>query len=441
MIGKHRIEFVLIGAFIFTIGILLLGFAPARYLLITVSGILSLLWLISSFRKKVYGDIPLYGFIFSIPLALMPLAISFKLAIIPGGAFLLFLGLVLAVIGIAALFFLILGGKNYLRYLKNVSVRLIPATALGIIIYFTPLIHFIELVYRNSPEKINELKTELLYPYKSKTQKSSIIFVSDRAGNTDILEINVDGTGLKALVSNEGGQWSPRANVQGDQLYFLTDENGENALMNYNLKTDSISFVRPFVFDDFYFQLHPDNDKLICHDTINGFYQIFIRGLRDSLNRQITSDSSNHYKPQISSDGKKVFYQGDATGNDDIYMLFLEKDSVVNLTSHLANDRNPSLSPYDDVIVFNSDRDTLKRQNLFYLIIGTGEIGQLTDSPGFELAASFSPNAKDLVFGSNRDGNWEIYLMSNKGEFKDRLTNHPGFDGDAIWINRAYIKK
>ncbi len=436
-----KIEIVLAVLAVLSALILIAGYPVYSYILVISSTLLVGIWFIKSINSSQFGLIPWYAFIFILPMLIVPIGISLKLSIIEGGAFVLFIGISLSLIAIAALFILVLTGKKYLTYLKNVSIRLVPVVVLGIIVYFTPQMHIIEMVYSSDPARIDFLKAKLSNPYSGKEKKQSIAFVSNRNGNSDIYEIRTDGSNLKPLLSGNSNQWSPRATRDGNYLYFMDDADSSQSIRRYNLKNGKIEFIKEVYFDDFYFQLHPEENKIVAHDTISGFYQLFIYDFENDSILQISFDSSNNKKPVFMNDGFRIIFQSNRNGNEDLYLLNLKNDSLTNLTKSEWNERNPSVSPFDDVIVFHSDQDSLDYINLYYLDLNSGERGQLTNSPGMELIAAFSPDAKDLVFGSNRDDNWEIYLMSNRGQFKDRLTNHPAFDGDAIYINRTYLKK
>jgi TolB protein len=49
------------------------------------------------------------------------------------------------------------------------------------------------------------------------------------------------------------------------------------------------------------------------------------------------------------------------------------------------------------------------------------------------LYPAWSPDGRQIVFMSNRDGNPELYLMAADGTAPVRLTNHPDDDYDAAW--------
>jgi TolB protein len=418
----------------------LFGIEQLRFAVAGLGIFVSVFWLINSLRSSYFGEVPFYSPALFIPLSIIPAGIVLKVAVMNSGAFILFVGLVLSVIGLAMLFVLVLTSKKHLKYLKNSAIRLVPATTIGVIIYFTPQVEIIRMVYAGNPDKMHELEKSLAYPYEAKPKKQTIVFVTDRTGNSDIVEINEDGTGLNPLLASKSDEWSPRMHPDGVHLYFLRDEEGYPLLCRKNLESDSIEIVSELNFDDIYFQFHPGGDAIIYHDTLDGFYQVFKLDLTNGEKIQLTNHPSNNSKPMYLDEERFVF-QSDREGNMDIFLSFSGSDSLINLTNTAQNERNPIASPYGDVIVFHSDRDSLRRQNLYYQVLETGEVGQLTDSPALELIANFSPKAKKLVFGSNRDGNWEIYLMKNTGEFLDRLTNHPGFDGDAIWIEKSFVKK
>lgn len=61
----------------------------------------------------------------------------------------------------------------------------------------------------------------------------------------------------------------------------------------------------------------------------------------------------------------------------------------------------------------------------------------LTDSSTDDRYASYSPDGKLIVFESNRDGNWEIYLMDGAGQNIRRLTNNDADDRRPTWHPNA----
>jgi hypothetical protein len=63
----------------------------------------------------------------------------------------------------------------------------------------------------------------------------------------------------------------------------------------------------------------------------------------------------------------------------------------------------------------------------------TGVTTQLTNNNAEDSEPSFSPDGTRIAFTTNRNGNWEIYVMNADGSGQMRLTNHPATDMNPEW--------
>ena len=50
---------------------------------------------------------------------------------------------------------------------------------------------------------------------------------------------------------------------------------------------------------------------------------------------------------------------------------------------------------------------------------------RLTDAPGYDAEGSYSPDGKQIIFTSFRDGDAEIYIMDADGKNARRITDRP----------------
>ena len=57
----------------------------------------------------------------------------------------------------------------------------------------------------------------------------------------------------------------------------------------------------------------------------------------------------------------------------------------------------------------------------------------VTNSPGTDSHPSWSPDGSKIAFQSERDGNWEIYVMNADGSEQTRMTNDRGIDRSPAW--------
>jgi len=93
----------------------------------------------------------------------------------------------------------------------------------------------------------------------------------------------------------------------------------------------------------------------------------------------------------------------------------------------------PSPKPLDieGEIAFVSDRDGGYQ---IYLMSADGsQVRQLTEGPGENAKPAWSPDGSQIAFTSDRDGNREIYLMQSDGSGQLNFTNYLGDDHSPAW--------
>lgn len=195
--------------------------------------------------------------------------------------------------------------------------------------------------------------------------------------------------------------------------------------------------------------------------------------------RQITRDPAIELYPNLSPDGRTLFYASDARGNWDVYRRPLGENTVVNLTADcLEDDRSPAVSPDGSLIVFRSEREgggiflmteegrdvrRLTRDGhnpawsfdgrqiafteaeslepsmrgafpsaLDVLDIVTGERRRIDATDASQV--SWSPNGFRLAYwGIHQGGQRDIWTVSPEGGPAKPLTNDSAIDWNPVW--------
>jgi Tol biopolymer transport system component len=151
--------------------------------------------------------------------------------------------------------------------------------------------------------------------------------------------------------------------------------------------------------------------------------------------------SDSVWRPQWSMDGKWIACAVGPTfakpsARVDIWKFHPDGSGAVNLTGGAAaNNGFPYFSPDGRQIVFRSGRDG---NHEIYLMNADGSnVRRLTNNAATDTMPAFSPDGKQVAFTSNRDEDYEIYTLDigtegKPGELR-RVTHSPGFDTHPVY--------
>ncbi|MCA1626720.1 MAG: hypothetical protein LC742_01980, partial [Acidobacteria bacterium] len=92
---------------------------------------------------------------------------------------------------------------------------------------------------------------------------------------------------------------------------------------------------------------------------------------------------------------------------------------------------NNHTPPQRGRIAFASDRDG--DFEIYVMNPDGGGLTRITNEPTDDLSPVWSPDGERLAFVSYRDGNAEIYVMNSDGSNPTRLTDNPAADLDPAW--------
>jgi hypothetical protein len=141
---------------------------------------------------------------------------------------------------------------------------------------------------------------------------------------------------------------------------------------------------------------------------------------------RLIRDSSAAFDPAVSADGKLLAYASDQSGNVDIWLRPLESGEARRLTSNVAGDTSPNFSPDSKQVVFRSERDG---GGVYVMPVAAGLerlVAPLGKSP------KFSPDGRSIAYWTGEEHHFEGKVFTVA--LADGKTVRLGTDlADAKW--------
>lgn len=287
---------------------------------------------------------------------------------------------------------------------------------------------------------------------------SKLVFQSDRDGNWEIYTISVDGE-LAQLTDDAADDLSPDWSPDGNRIAFSSNRNGKQHIYVMNADGSSLAQITNSPAEDTEPAWAPDGKRIVFSSLRDGNKEIYVMNADGTNPRRLTNDPAVDSFPRWSVDGR-ILFTSNRGGQTDIYVTDEEAGgNVARLTTMGAS--RASWAPdgrkvafvarsteligaayWLQVYVIDADGSNLKmitrspnstfvpkwsadgasitfvveyhgaRANIFEIPAQGGTLKRLTAGPKFDGWPSYSPDGTKLAFESNRNGNYEIYVMS-----------------------------
>jgi hypothetical protein len=126
--------------------------------------------------------------------------------------------------------------------------------------------------------------------------------------------------------------------------------------------------------------------------------------------------------PTVSGDRTKMVFSAiDTRGVMDLYLVHLASGRLERLTQDGFSEEDADYHPYDDVILFVSDRgagQSKDRTHIYRMDLETREITALEGGPFADANPEWSPDGRSFLFVSDRDGASNVYLREDDAVYK-----------------------
>ncbi len=195
--------------------------------------------------------------------------------------------------------------------------------------------------------------------------------------------------------------------------------------------------------------ISPDGNMLVFVSERQGIPQLYLRRLTLSplqgYAHPLTgyTQRCNVETPTWAPDGRAIYWVTNCDGNFEIYRgdlryysfdiyVYAELTNIRNLSNNAANDRFARVSPDGRLIAFASDRDG--NWEIYVMNSDGSNARRLTNHPAVDEAPTWSPDGTQLAFATDRDGDFEIYILNvSDGVVTQLVTQNTAQDRWPLW--------
>lgn len=203
--------------------------------------------------------------------------------------------------------------------------------------------------------------------------RGSIVFTSDRAGQSDLYLLDLD-RGF---------------------IHRLTAHQAEDVRANWS-------------FDG----------RLGFSSNRDGSWKLYVVGGHEATVRPLTTSTGRDSNPAWSPDGTRIAFDSTRHGNLELYVMPADCPACApdRLTRYAAIDQRPRWSPDGRWLAFESIR--FEYRDIFLIDPDCAAedrcpqtLRRLTTNHISDWAAAWSPDSAQIVFVSNRGAHWDLYIM------------------------------
>jgi TolB protein len=262
-----------------------------------------------------------------------------------------------------------------------------------------------------------------------------IAFYSQRDGNSEIYSVRADGSGMTRLTNHPSNDTCPAWSPDGRTLAFSSDRSGRNEI--YLMNADGGSPVR--LTDSDMEKLQPDwshdGRHIAFRGQANEDSEIFVMKSNGSDITQLTHNSIDEERPVWSPDGEQILFSSKgASGSYDLQLMNVDGSGRRSLTdSANSHEIFADWSPDGKSIVYFANPDGDRDFDLFLLSLPEGSVQRIVNTNFVDEDPLFSVGGELIAFQSNRDGNYEIYVVDADGRNPRNVSNDPAGDYWPSW--------
>jgi Tol biopolymer transport system component len=186
-----------------------------------------------------------------------------------------------------------------------------------------------------------------------------IAFSARVGGNSEILTMKADGSGLQNVTRHPLLDSAPAFSADGREIVFVRNTYGSTQLYRMDITGDHQRRVTDAPGYEMTPAVSPDGRHFaFAGDRASNGIDIFLVDPANPRHETVlVARRFSDISPAFSPDGKRVVFIAHSDGNAEIYVMNVDGTGLLRLTHSRAEEREPQFSPDGHRIIFSSNRN------------------------------------------------------------------------------------
>ena len=269
-------------------------------------------------------------------------------------------------------------------------------------------------------------------------EPAPVVFESDRGSGDANVILATDPKRLQTVTNGVAEEIQPALSPEG-RLAYASDKEGNFDIYATSQGTggERIQVTRNKA-PDYSPAWAPESGWLAFVSTRNGNADLyFIQAAGDAVATPITNNRADDVDPAWSPRNLDIAFASNRAGTYDIWVVGFGR-AVRRVTSGPGSDFEPAWSPDGATLVFARRHKGSDNYDIYTLELQTGLLRRLTNDPAEDSDPTWSPDGSQIAFVSDRDGDYDIYVMKSDGTGEANLSDNDAlFDLGPNWLPPA----
>ena len=238
-----------------------------------------------------------------------------------------------------------------------------------------------------------------------------IAYDSPNETDTDIWVMRPDGSDKRVLIGGPSSDSHPAWSPDGRWIAFESNRHDGTGFDIWIARSDGSEprRITSAPENEFVASWSPDSQRITFSRSYGSNTDVFVVDIDDPASiLRITDHPAADYTSRFAPDGEHIAFDSRRNGSTLTYIVPI--DDVVDVRPLWSGEINPTVTTWSHRtgMVATSSTHENPAGDLYVLNLESQVVELVTTSEGWDGAASFSPDATQLVYQSRRTGMWRI---------------------------------